>query len=171
MTPDTCSSLQNSEESNEDEVPCGWAFETSEIAMGLLCSIVTWKYTVMNELRQSSFHGQHDGGGNNVDLRHRLFTAAMLFSCLVFGISVSSFWHRRQEKDSLQSVIYAVVLAAAVVIGHGLQASANLILLGYLPWATCAAMAISISAHSLYRWRYAAETGLVDEEKGQILLV
>ena len=94
----------------------------------------------------------------------------MLFSCVVFGCCVSSFTHRRQSQDPFQFVIYFLLLGGAAVVGYGLRAHAHLILLGYLPWATCAAMAISISGHCVYR-RLVPDVGAVqgDEEKARLL--
>lgn len=46
-----------------------------------------------------------------------------------------------------------------------------MILLGYLPWTMCLAMAISITGHSLYRQRQQnVDTHLGAMEKGELLL-
>ncbi len=75
----------------------------------------------------------------------------MLVSCLVLGLSISSFAYRRQEQDPSQVIVLLLLLIGAVTVGYGAGASANLILLGYVPWATCAAMVISYGGHSLLR--------------------
>jgi hypothetical protein len=95
----------------------------------------------------------------------------MLFSCLVFGCCVSSFTHRRQSEDPFQFVVYLVLLGCAAMVGYGVRAHIHLILLGYLPWATCAAMAISISGHSAYRCLKpdGSATSQGDEEKARLL--
>lgn len=95
----------------------------------------------------------------------------MLVSCLVFGCCVSSFVHRRHDKDRLQFLVYLVLLGSVVIAGHQTGASANMILLGYLPWTMCLAMAISITGHSLYRQRQQnVDTHLGAMEKGELLL-
>jgi hypothetical protein len=75
----------------------------------------------------------------------------MLFSCVLFGCCVSSFAQRRQNQDPFQFVFYILFLGGAVLLGYGLQTPRYLILLGYLPLATCAAMTASISVHKLCR--------------------
>jgi hypothetical protein len=95
----------------------------------------------------------------------------MLGSCLVFGCCVSSFVHRRQSQDTCQFVVYAVFLTAVVVSGFGIEASANLILLGYAPWAMCAAMATSLYGHALYRrQRKQNEKRSGDDEKALLFV-
>lgn len=90
----------------------------------------------------------------------------MLFSCLVFGCCVSSFSHRRQSQDPFQFVVYLVVIGSASLVGYGVRANVYLVLLGYLPWATCTAMAISIAGHGLYRrLRVGSGNTQGDEEK------
>lgn len=93
----------------------------------------------------------------------------MLFSCLVFGCCVSSFAHRGQSEDPFQFVIFLVLLSCAIMIGYAARAPVYLILLGYLPWATCAAMAISASGRGVYRCLrpQIAAKGQGDEEKAR----
>lgn len=93
----------------------------------------------------------------------------MLCSCLIFGCCVSSFAHRRQGQDVLQFPIYAAALAGGVAMGYVFNASTNLILLGYLPWAMCMAMAVSLFGHSLFRsMRFSSVRQSVDEEKARL---
>ncbi|KAK0734108.1 hypothetical protein B0T26DRAFT_635564 [Lasiosphaeria miniovina] len=170
MNCGSCSSHQNAEDPSQHAGPWTWLSETSEIGLGALCSIVTWRFTVQNDLTRgdSSSHENH-GESRTVDLLHPS-PGLMLCSCLLFGCCVSSFAHRRQDKDPLQFAVYMIVLAAAAIIGYGLRASSNLILLGYLPWATCLAMAISISGHNLHRrWVVETRNALLDEEKVRLL--
>ncbi|KAL2128716.1 hypothetical protein VTI74DRAFT_8806 [Chaetomium olivicolor] len=149
-----------------------WVSEVLEIGIGSLCSIVTWMYTVQNEVtpRQHTLSGQHLTEQRPDNFVFRPSPTLMLFSCLVFGCCVSSFAHRRQTQDPLQLLVYLVFLGCAAMIGHAARANVHLILLGYLPWATCLAMAASISGHSLYR-RYKSDvgTGHADEEKTWLL--
>jgi len=94
----------------------------------------------------------------------------MLFSCLIFGCCVSSFTYRRQSQDPLQVFVFVLLLGGAALIGYGARASVHLVLLGYLPWATCAAMTVSISSHSLYRaLKPAVAMCRTDEEKARLL--
>ncbi len=93
----------------------------------------------------------------------------MLGSCLTFGCCVSSFVYRRQQKDPCQAVVFIVVFACVGVVGYGIGASANMIMLGYMPAATCASMILSISGHELARcWRSSRGYG-DDEEKSELL--
>ncbi|KAM7194304.1 hypothetical protein V8F20_008051 [Naviculisporaceae sp. PSN 640] len=154
-----------------------WVSETTEIVLGTICGYITWQFMVQNE----SARGQECGNNNGQDAAgcrdfdiSRLFTpspALMLVSCLVFGCCVSSFVHRRQDKDPLQFLVYLVLLGSVVIAGYQSEASANMILLGYLPWTMCLAMATSITGHSLYRqWRQEVDTRLGEMEKGEVLL-
>jgi hypothetical protein len=56
------------------------------------------------------------------------------------------------------------------MIGFLGRANVHLVLLGYLPWATCAAMAISILGHSAYR-RLRPDVAMTqrDEEKPRLV--
>jgi len=54
-------------------------------------------------------------------------------------------------------------------MGYVFNASTNLILLGYLPWAMCMAMAVSLFGHSLFRsMRFSSVRQSVDEEKARL---
>ena len=77
----------------------------------------------------------------------------MLLACLVLGFSISSFVYRRQPYDPFQVLVFLLLLAVAVTAGLGAGASGPLILLGYAPWAMCAAMVISYAVHGLWRRR------------------
>lgn len=91
----------------------------------------------------------------------------MLWSCLVYGCCVSSFIHRRQEKDPFQLFVYLIFATGAEVVGYAVGASANLMLLGFLPGALCIAMAASLLGHGLYRrWTFVAQSS-GDEEQLQ----
>ena len=175
----------------------GWISETLEISIGSACSVITWRFVVQNEsIRETD--RENDSVGvylprnqrtrANLGSQHQINgqlavkqTAAgdfllhptpelMLCCCLIFGCCVSSFAHRRQDEDGLQLVVYAVFLVGAIVVGYGLEASANLILLGYVPWAMCVAMAASLSGHHFYRLRR-LDSGMKrkDEEKDRPL--
>ncbi|KAK4105814.1 hypothetical protein N658DRAFT_441392 [Parathielavia hyrcaniae] len=148
------------------------ALDGLEIAIGSLCSVVMWEYTAQAEVstRDEGVPGQH-GVGELVgvfDLRPS--PALMLFSCLLFGCCVSSFVLRRQSRDPFQFLVFVVLLGGTALAGYAVREDVHLILLGYLPWATCTAMAISIVGHSLYRrLRSKGATEQRDEEKTRLL--
>ncbi|KAL2180303.1 uncharacterized protein P884DRAFT_236984 [Thermothelomyces heterothallicus CBS 202.75] len=146
--------------------------EVLEIAICSLCSVAMWEYTVQNEMMEKRdgvsgpHNGAEDAAGPSV---FRPSPGLMLFSCLVFGCCVSSFTYRRQDQDPFQFVIYLILLGCVAMIGYAVGARLHLILLGYLPWATCAAMAISISGHSVYKYLKTNPTGPgQDEEKARL---
>ncbi|KAK3695069.1 hypothetical protein B0T22DRAFT_497250 [Podospora appendiculata] len=157
------------EEVHSSTRPWGHVPEIVEIGLGSLCSAVIWRYIVQSEqTRRLALSLEEQYGAGSQPSRFLLDPSPglMLFSCLVFGCCVSSFVHRRQDQDRFQSVIYAAVLAAVVLAGYTTRASTNLIILGYLPGATCAAMIISVSGHSLLKsLRRGNEIGLEDTEK------
>jgi len=169
-----CSSHCKLEEASQPQGVCGWALESLEIGIGALCSIVTWSFTTQTEaalgqekLLDEEGAGRDAAGGNFLlDPSPEL----MLLSCLVFGCCVSSFAHRRQDQDTFQFAVYAAFIIGAVVSGVGFNASANLILLGYIPWAMCVAMAASLYGHALHRWqRCRAGKRSGDEEKALLV--
>ncbi|KAK1834827.1 hypothetical protein QBC39DRAFT_342961 [Podospora conica] len=150
-----------------------WMSQTLEISIGSACSVITWRFIVQNEsTRESDSIGGQNGEEQRTAGDFLLYPSPglMLCCCLVFGCCVSSFAHRRQDEDGLQLVVFTVFLAGAVVVGYALEASANLILLGFIPWAMCAAMATSLSGHHLYRTRR-VDSGQRqrDEEKARSL--
>ncbi|KAK4111933.1 hypothetical protein N656DRAFT_837446 [Canariomyces notabilis] len=150
-----CCSYQEDSKTRRDSGHRCWASETLEIGIAALCSFVTWEYTIQNEGSREyndRLPGQHIVEKHADGSIFRPSPSLLLFSCLVFGCCVSSFTHRRQTEDQYQAVVYVVLLAGAAVAGYAVGADVHLILLGYLPWATCAAMALSISGHGLYRW-------------------
>jgi hypothetical protein len=183
-----CCSYQEDSKTRRDSGHRRWASETLEIGIAALCSFVTWEYTIQNEgsreyndrvgTRPSALPyriwltpwrqlpGQHIVEKHADGSIFRPSPSLLLFSCLVFGCCVSSFTHRRQTEDQYQAVVYVVLLAGAAVAGYAVGADVHLILLGYLPWATCAAMALSISGHGLYRWlQRDSRAAQGDEEK------
>lgn len=67
-----------------------------------------------------------------------------LAACLIFGVSVSSFIYRRQDRDPRQAIVFMLIVIMTIVSGFGLGASARCILLVWLPWAVNAAMIIAV---------------------------
>ncbi|KAL2022695.1 hypothetical protein VTK56DRAFT_4776 [Thermocarpiscus australiensis] len=165
-------SLEESGVMHSDSGRWRWVSETLEISIACLCSVVTWEYTAQNELpREYDMSVEQHLTENRADgFIFRPSPGLMLLSCLIFGCCVSSFTQRRQSQDPLQCVVYIVLLGGAAIIGCAVGANVHLILLGYLPWATCAAMAMSISGHGLYR-RLKLDAGRSqgDEEKVSLM--
>ncbi|KAK4451616.1 hypothetical protein QBC34DRAFT_400247 [Podospora aff. communis PSN243] len=161
MSLSKCTSHRKLQEASRPSSVGGWVPETLEIGLGVVCSVVTWRFTVRSETpKRVQYRWEYLVSEHVVlgDLVLNPPPELMLVSCLVFGCCVSSFVHRRQTQDAFQFAVYAVFITAAVISGYGLEASANLILLGYAPWAMCVAMATSLSGHALYR-RQRTQTG------------
>ncbi len=74
-----------------------------------------------------------------------------LSSWVTLCCAVSYYVHRRQALDAYQTSVFLaaafVVSVAAIVMG----ASRQVVLLAYVPWAACAAMAASCLGHILLR--------------------
>jgi ABC-type polysaccharide/polyol phosphate export permease len=92
-----------------------------------------------------------DDGDPGNDILIPISPEWMLLFCLAFGFAVSSFAHRRQDRDPFQTVVYITVLVPVAVWGYHETSDARLVLLELIPLATCVAMIISITVHSLYR--------------------
>ncbi|PMD18054.1 hypothetical protein NA56DRAFT_707096 [Hyaloscypha hepaticicola] len=75
----------------------------------------------------------------------------MLFACLVLGCSISSFAYRRQDGDKYQTPIFILAIASATIFGIAMGVTANVIMLGVIPWALCLAMIGSVATHWLIR--------------------
>ncbi|KAH8675599.1 hypothetical protein BX600DRAFT_177903 [Xylariales sp. PMI_506] len=76
----------------------------------------------------------------------------MMGSCLVVGCCVSSFTHRRQDKDTFQTEVFTCVIFWAAMVGKGVGASFDLITLGLVPLALSLAMLLSFAGHEFGRW-------------------
>ncbi|KAH8814938.1 hypothetical protein F5884DRAFT_156795 [Xylogone sp. PMI_703] len=92
--------------------------------------------------------------------------AAMLAACLVLGCSVSSFTYRHHERDMYQIPVFLLAVAGACFIGVGFHTSANIILLGLIPWALSLAMVWSIAVHWIVR-RYGRKRSFVVYETSE----
>jgi len=167
-----CVSPQQPEEaqSSPRDCACAWVSEVSEIIPAVLCAFITWEYTSGAESSQEygDSHNQLVVAGSPDFLIHPS-PWLMLVSCLTFGCCVSSFVYRRQQKDPCQAVVFILAFACVGVVGYGFGASANMIMLGYLPAATCASMTLSVVAHSLVRCLRARYGRGDDEEKPEVL--
>lgn len=128
-----------------------------EILFAFLCSIVCSAYTLRYEDRNTIVPDSvpqvqlPDPGNGYASIILDPQPTLMLGACLVLGCSVSSFMYRRQEGDQYQNLIFCVILAAAIIFGMMLNVTANLIMLGLIPWALCLAMIFSVGIHWLVR--------------------
>ncbi|KAK3398058.1 hypothetical protein B0T20DRAFT_239730 [Sordaria brevicollis] len=165
----TCPLRQRSAKVPGQTATWSWKSDIVEICLGALCSAVIWRYTSRNDHKsvRKGFLLVDPDEGNGKGVLVSPSDGLMLWSCLVYGCCVSSFIHRRQDKDPFQLFVYLIFATCAGISGYAVGASANLMLLGYLPWALCIAMAASLLGHSLYRrWKYVAPSS-GDEEKLQ----
>lgn len=111
-----------------------WLIETAELLPTSLCSFVISEHVYHVERRVAN--GQTMFCPAFIHFNLSLSPGLVLASCLIFGVSVSSFVYRRRDKDPTQAAIFSLVVIVAVVLGYGAGASASLILLGWLPWAS-----------------------------------
>ncbi|KAL2271124.1 hypothetical protein VTJ83DRAFT_495 [Remersonia thermophila] len=140
-------------------------YETIEIMLSFLSSLVIWQFTVHTADRRATMSAWLDPEDTGDGSIFRPPPGLVLFACLMFGCCVSSFVHRRRGRDRFQAFVYLVVLGSAALVGYSLTADAHLVLLGCFPWATCAAMVISMAGHGLYRCLRPQVGGMSDEEK------
>ncbi|KAA8574642.1 hypothetical protein EYC84_003892 [Monilinia fructicola] len=121
-----------------------------EPVIALVSATVTTAYTLRHEQRRMASNMKFVGytstsGYSDFILDPSPFS--LLASCLLLGCSVSSFAHRRQGRDRCQSLIFVFVVTTATTIAFGLGTNANLIMLGFIPWALIFAMVLSVSIH------------------------
>lgn len=79
-------------------------------------------------------------------------SGVMFLSCLVLGFCVSSFLYRHQKDDQYQVLVFTSAIVGSVLAGQIAGAGLNLILLGFVPWALCTAMFLSVCGHAMLRW-------------------
>ncbi len=75
----------------------------------------------------------------------------MLGACILLGCAVSSFAYRRQEHDNYQTLIFILYITSGTAFGAWLGVTANVIMLGLIPWALCMAMISSVAVHWIVR--------------------
>ncbi|TVY27872.1 hypothetical protein LHYA1_G003046 [Lachnellula hyalina] len=75
----------------------------------------------------------------------------MLVACLALGCAISSFAYRRQDHDRYQAPLFILAITAATFSGLALDVNSDIIMLGLIPWAVCAAMAASTGLHWFLR--------------------
>jgi hypothetical protein len=69
----------------------------------------------------------------------------MLLACL------SSYSYKRQDLDKYQNAFFILAICGACAFGALYRSDANLIMLGYIPWALCLAMILSAFSHWMLR--------------------
>ncbi|KAF8860766.1 hypothetical protein BDZ45DRAFT_298404 [Acephala macrosclerotiorum] len=128
-----------------------------ELLFAFLCSLICSAYTLRYEDRNTVLPDSMpqiqlpSTDNNNFNFILDPPPALMLGACLLLGCSVSSFAYRRQEEDRYQTLIFIISLVAATLFGMALEVSANLVMLGLIPWALCLAMTFSIATHWLIK--------------------
>ncbi|KAF7951370.1 hypothetical protein EAE96_006685 [Botrytis aclada] len=121
-----------------------------EPLIAMVSATVTTRYTLYYEQRRMISNTKPMGYTfNSGRLRVILdpYALSLLASCLLLGVSISSFTHRRQGYDRCQSLILVLAILTATTIGLGLGIDANLIMLGFVPWALILAMVLSVFVH------------------------
>ncbi|KAI1082965.1 hypothetical protein F5B20DRAFT_491901 [Whalleya microplaca] len=146
--------------------------EIAELLAALSCSCVTTSYIIQEESGSPPSLIQNILCVLRVDLRTIISPGPVLGSCLVLGCSLSSYMNRRRRQDGYQIVVFVIWIAWAICVGWGTGASADMVTLGVVPWALCAAMLSSFAARAAFLWLENRErsggltiNGLVDEKR------
>lgn len=117
---------------------------------------------------QSDASAQDVLDGSCLRLVHLQPSPGVMFtSCLVLGCCVSSFLYRHHNDDPYQALVFTSAIVGSVVVGQIAGADLNLILLGFVPWALCTAMFLSVCGHATLRWmgaRSCAEDTVMDDK-------
>ncbi|KAI0382072.1 hypothetical protein F5Y04DRAFT_57433 [Hypomontagnella monticulosa] len=128
--------------------------ELAELVPALFCSFVTTSYIIRAESARDDLSVNVDSPSQivfriiHLDFLKRVSPGLALGSCLVLGCCLSSFIHRRRELDQYQPIVFVIWITWAIFIGWGIGASANMVTLGIVPWASCAAMLSSFFGHA-----------------------
>ncbi|RYP03523.1 hypothetical protein DL764_005078 [Monosporascus ibericus] len=139
--------------------------ELAELIPAVLCSFVSTAYVLRAE--QAGPLDSDDtifppltpwdrffaGALPRLDFLTRPSGGLMLGSCLVLGCCLSSYTHRRRSRDPYQPLVFMAWAAWAACIGLGFGCNADMVMLGLLPWALCAAVLSSYLGHAAAaRW-------------------
>ncbi|KAH8905147.1 hypothetical protein BR93DRAFT_767535 [Coniochaeta sp. PMI_546] len=146
--------------------------EIVEIGPASLCSLILWQYAGQVETPPDSRYIDHSQvtGHVFIDVPRHPAPKLVLISALGFGCCVSSFGYRRQRENPFQVVVFALFVGTVATVAYGLGESPDMILLGYLPFATCAAMVSSIGGHAMFRWTRSEKRSKIEcQEKPQLL--
>ncbi|OTB14356.1 hypothetical protein K445DRAFT_136759 [Daldinia sp. EC12] len=133
--------------------------ELTELFPAVTCSFLTTCYIVRAESPREDFLINIDShirsllGAVRIDLLLQNVPPGLaLVSCLVLGCCLSSYTHRRRDRDPYQPLVFAAWILWAMFIGWGTGISASVVTLGVIPWASCAAMLSSFFGHVGARW-------------------
>ncbi|KAH9994167.1 hypothetical protein F4779DRAFT_623371 [Xylariaceae sp. FL0662B] len=147
--------------------------ELAELAPALFCSCVTTSYIVQEESGSSPLLTRDIIRLIRVEFLTHISPGLALGSCLVLGCCLSSYTHRRRCQDQYQIIVFVTWIAWAICVGWGIGASADMVTLGIVPWALCAAMPSSFATHLALLWPEKRERcdrhtvdGVVDSKKG-----
>ncbi|RYP65254.1 hypothetical protein DL769_006366 [Monosporascus sp. CRB-8-3] len=139
--------------------------ELAELVPAVICSFVSTAYVLRVE--QAGPLDSDDtifppltpadrffaGALPRLDFLTRPSGGLMLGSCLVLGCCLSSYTHRRRGRDPYQPLVFTAWAAWAACVGLGVGCSADVIMLGLVPWALCAAVLSSYLGHAAAaRW-------------------
>ncbi|KAE8442842.1 hypothetical protein EG329_002814 [Mollisiaceae sp. DMI_Dod_QoI] len=128
-----------------------------EFLFAFFCSLICSAYTLRYEERNTTLPDSvpqiqlPPPGDGQFSFMLDPPPALMLGACLLLGCSVSSFTYRRQEEDKYQTLVFCIILTAATIFGMALNVTANIIMLGLIPWALCLAMVFSVATHWLVK--------------------
>jgi len=183
-------SFEQPEERSPQKYRWERVLEIAEIGPASLCSLILWRYA--GELDAPSNSGHvcfcpsstvrftaltrpvqiNDGSilGHVLAHVHHPAPKLVLVSALGFGCCVSSFVYRRQGEDPFQVLVFALIVGTVATVAYGTGAGPDVLLLGFMPFATCAAMIISVLGHAMFRRRRSHEGSRVEcQEKSQLL--
>lgn len=73
-------------------------------------------------------------------------------ACLVMGCAVVSHIHRHRTIDRYQTPVFLFVMMWSALVGLGVGAPAEVLMLAYVPWGACLAMILSRYGHMFVRW-------------------
>jgi len=154
---------------------CPWSILTItwEIFPAINSALITTLYTIRHDSSAGSGPpgAQPLSSESSLSLQWLLDPSPhlMLGACVVLGCSISSYTHRQQEHDKFQTYIFALLLCCACGLGAGFGSSANLLMLGYIPWALCTGIAVSALVHWMlrkYQIRSSCQEPILNEKIG-----
>ncbi|KAH9908903.1 hypothetical protein F4778DRAFT_203008 [Xylariomycetidae sp. FL2044] len=131
----------------------------AELVPAVACSFITTSYVSQRESLAGTCPGTMNPSFSSQDSPSMFCgrfaqvdsPGLVLCSCLVLGCSLSSYTHRRRDEDQYQTVVFAVWIVWATCIAWTTGISADVIMLGVVPWACCVAMLTSYIGHFVMR--------------------
>jgi len=128
---------------------------TWELFPAVNSAIITTLYTIRHDSSVlSDISGaQPVSGDSSLSLQWLVDPSPhlMLGACVILGCSISSYTHRQQEYDKFQTHTFALLVCCACGLGASLGSSANMLMLGYIPWALCTGIVVSALVHWILR--------------------